>query len=648
MFAAFNVETRYPSWESMGEYFEIWLRKAGLGAVVVLLIWLLWFVLKAALRDGRWVPYGLTGRLDSTGETNNWRVRLFWMMLAVTAVSILGGIVAYLLYMARTDQFLDLFELPDSRNPYHSARNLSDYVINGFAALALLTLSLEFLFDVFRFSPRRLVAIARFSIKEAVRRKVLWSFLLLGLMVLFASWFITTEKKDDQWRQYVNLVFFVVSAMVLVMSGILACFSLPTDIKQQTIYTVVTKPVQKLEIVLGRIIGIVLLMTLVLAVAGGVSLVYVARGVDPEVRRHASRARGVEFGKLRFFELDQNGMMAERPRFDNIGREWEYFSYLRGASTQEAVWFYPDIGRKIADRDRVRVECTFDIFRTSKGGADRFAQGVSAQFWFINRAKWRGNYAELRDAVDPVTRQPLTPEEKARKFGYYELPQPIIVFDEGEPSTFTFPAAVMADSPPGAVLEIHLSCRSPNQYLGTADKNLFLLVAERNWVANYFKGLSGVWFYMLMITTIGVVLSTYLNAPVSLMLTVLLILAGQPRVLDFINEQALPDDPLNRPGGSTAESFYRLVEKRNQVVDLGDSAMVKAVRRLDNFLFRPFIRLVHSVLPDVAIYDRSIYVAEGFDIPPPELAATFMHLILYLFPFLLLGYYLLTGREIAN
>jgi len=648
LFAAFNVETKYPSWDLMGEYFEIWLRKAGIGAVVVLFIWLLWFILKAALRDGRWVPYGLTGRLDTTGETNNWRVRLFWVMLGITGLAIVGGVVAYLSYMARTDSFLDLFETPDSRNPAHATRTLTDHLINAFCALALITLALEFLLDLFRFSPRRLVAIARFSIKEAVRRKVLWSFLLLGVMVLFASWFITAEKAQTQWRQYVNLVYFVISSMVLIMAGILACFSLPTDIKQQTIYTVVTKPVQKLEIVLGRIIGIVLLMTLILAVAGAVSLVYVARGVDPEVMRSASRARGVEFGKLRFFELDQSGQMIERGRFDNIGREWEYFSYLRGASTQEAVWFFPELAKKIEGKDKVRVECTFDIFRTSKGGADRFAQGVSAQFWCINRAKWKGNYNEYRDAVDSVTRLPLTPEEKARRFGYYELPQPITVFDEGEPSTFTFPSSIMADGPDNAMLEIHLSCRSPNQYLGTADKNLFLLVAEKNWVMNYFKGLSGIWFYMVLITTIGVVLSTYLNAPVSLMLTILLILAGQPRILEFINEQALPEDTINRPGGSTAESFLRLVEKRNLVVDLGDSSLVRAMKRIDSFFFRPVLRLVHSMLPDVAIYDRSIYVAEGFDIPPSELAATSLHLVLYLFPFLLLGYYLLTGREIAN
>jgi hypothetical protein len=242
---------------------------------------------------------------------------------------------------------------------------------------------------------------------------------------------------------------------------------------------------------------------------------------------------------------------------------------------------------------------------------------------------------------------PLTPEEKAEKFGFYELPQPATVFDEGEPTVVSFPGRIMADTE-NATLEIHLSCRSPNQYLGTAAKNLFILVAEKNWVVNYFKGLTGVWFYMVMITTIGVVLSTYLNAPVSLMLTVVLILLGQPRVLGYINEQSEPVDSINRPGGSTFEAALRLVERRNMVVPLAPTGMVKTAQLLDNYVSRYVFKFLAAILPDVAIFDRTIYVAEGFDIPPNELGATAVHLFLYLFPFLLLGYYLLTGREIAN
>ena len=57
-------------------------------------------------------------------------------------------------------------------------------------------------------------------------------------------------------------------------------FSLPNDIKNQTIYTVVTKPVRPGEIVLGRMLGFVLIGTLILAVMGMLSYFFVWRGLS--------------------------------------------------------------------------------------------------------------------------------------------------------------------------------------------------------------------------------------------------------------------------------------------------------------------------------------------------------------------------------
>ncbi|HQR05775.1 MAG TPA: hypothetical protein PLN21_03080 [Gemmatales bacterium] len=644
MFAAFNVETNFPDLQRMWEYGELWLRKAGIGSVIILFIWGLWFILKAALRDGKWVPYGITGRLDSEGSGNNWRARVFWILLGLTGISFAVGLAYFFYQLFVTGDFFDPFDIVKKDNT--PVTLITHAIINFFCGLALLTLSIEFLFDVFRFSPRRLVAIARFSIKEAIRRKVLWVFLILGVVILFASWFITTDKKADQWQQYINLVFYVVTTMVLVTTGILACFSLPTDIKQQTIFTVVTKPVQKLEIMLGRILGLVFLMTLILFIAASISLIYVARGVDPEVAK-TIRARNVANGALRFREIDEQGktIFAERGR-SSIGRVWEYFQYLAGGTSQEAIWFFPNLPAEIARQDKVLVESTFDIFRTSKGG-DKVEEGVPVQFYFVNSKKWNNKFEEYRNARDPKTGLPLTPDEKARKFGYYELPKPARVYDEGEPTRVSFPGSIMADSPPGAVLEVHINCRASSQYLGVAERNLYLLLQEGNWVWNFYKGMIGVWFFMILVVILGTVLSTYLNAPISLLVTILIIILGQPAILKYIDEQAQPDDPVNRPGGRVFESAYRLANKENMVTQLQDSTATRAVVALDSST-RYFFKLIHAALPDVDIYDRKLFVAEGFSIPMNEMIAAFLRLVMYSFPLLLLGYFLLSGREIAN
>ena len=50
------------------------------------------------------------------------------------------------------------------------------------------------------------------------------------------------------------------------VASILGAFNIPNDIKNQSIHTIVTKPVEKLEIVLGRFLGFAMLLTIGLAV----------------------------------------------------------------------------------------------------------------------------------------------------------------------------------------------------------------------------------------------------------------------------------------------------------------------------------------------------------------------------------------------
>ena len=53
------------------------------------------------------------------------------------------------------------------------------------------------------------------------------------------------------------------------------------EVRNQSIHTIVTKPVERFEIVLGRFLGYGILLTCGLALLTALSLVYVERGVRP-------------------------------------------------------------------------------------------------------------------------------------------------------------------------------------------------------------------------------------------------------------------------------------------------------------------------------------------------------------------------------
>ena len=98
-------------------------------------------------------------------------------------------------------------------------------------------------------------------------------------------------------RLYVGTLSLLCSVLLTVMVTILTPLSLPTDIQQQTIYTVVSKPVRRLELIWGRMIGYMALVTVLVVVFGGISLFYLWRTVGSD--DHGDRAAGDEGARTR-------------------------------------------------------------------------------------------------------------------------------------------------------------------------------------------------------------------------------------------------------------------------------------------------------------------------------------------------------------
>ena len=102
------------------------------------------------------------------------------------------------------------------------------------------------LFDFLAFSPRRILALARLAVQESLRRHVWIALVIFGLILLFAGWFLDANS-NDPIALYLSFVLTATTYLVLLVALFLSAFSLPTDIKNHTIYTVVTKPVRPVK-----------------------------------------------------------------------------------------------------------------------------------------------------------------------------------------------------------------------------------------------------------------------------------------------------------------------------------------------------------------------------------------------------------------
>ncbi len=138
----------------------------------------------------------------------------------------------------------------------------------------------QFLPDWFTTSPRRVWAIAKVAIQEALRRKVLMvAMIIFFLAILIGGWFLDANSKRPH-EIYISFLYWGTQLLVLMLGLMVSSFSIPQDIKNRTIFTVSTKPVRSSEIVMGRVLGFVIVGTFLLAIIWVVSYFFVERSLS--------------------------------------------------------------------------------------------------------------------------------------------------------------------------------------------------------------------------------------------------------------------------------------------------------------------------------------------------------------------------------
>jgi hypothetical protein len=133
--------------------------------------------------------------------------------------------------------------------------------------------------DIFTMSPRRIRALAWLAVKDSIRRKIVVVFAVFIILLSFAGWFLDPGN-DHPLRLYITFVMSATNFLVLLLVLFLSVFSLPTDLKNKTLHTVVTKPVRPSEVVMGRIIGFSAIGTFFLVAMGLVCYLFVTRGLN--------------------------------------------------------------------------------------------------------------------------------------------------------------------------------------------------------------------------------------------------------------------------------------------------------------------------------------------------------------------------------
>jgi ABC-type transport system involved in multi-copper enzyme maturation permease subunit len=136
------------------------------------------------------------------------------------------------------------------------------------AAIVVLGLAIFGIPDLLRFSVKRIWAISSVCYQESIRRRVLWiiPLAIVGLVVVVQLQQPIDEQ--DAIRQTTKFCLFATGMVVVISTIILACTNLPREIENRVIFTVVSKPTTRLEIVLGKITGFARVSATILLIMG--------------------------------------------------------------------------------------------------------------------------------------------------------------------------------------------------------------------------------------------------------------------------------------------------------------------------------------------------------------------------------------------
>ena len=532
--------------------------------------------------------------------------------------------------------------------------------------VALIGFGGPFVLDLFRLRWRRIYALAKLSFKEAVRRRVVWVFLVILIVYLFpARWFFT-EKPEDELKSIIGVTTRGMNVLLIAVGLLLAAFSIPSDIKNLTIHTIVTKPVERFEIVLGRFFGYLGLVTAALLVMTGFGLILINAGnVSEEAAAESMRARVPRYGDMTFTSRKQ----AEFEGVD-VGREYGYRKFIAGGSSQRANWNFTSVPDQFRTERVVPLEFAFDIYRTTKG-----TEGTGLQVTFelvthqwdpnkrIPDPKNPGSQIRMedgytRDSQGLTNVGPNDPNwdkvnDLARAYGRYvvknwqvfdyhtsAIPVPGGLFENALSGTPSPDGPIQAAGKPTRRLQVQVRCETPSQFIGVARYDLYFLEGEGSFSLNYFKGAVGLWYRLVIALAIAVAVSTYFAGVLSFLIALFLFIAGFFR--EFIQDLALGTNT----GGGPLESLARLVTNTTPTGDLDPTAGVKAIQGVDT-VFRWGLRRVMNVIPDVDRYGFSEFVAEGFSISPEFMLINLVTLVAYVLPWLVAAYYLMKAREIA-
>lgn len=142
------------------------------------------------------------------------------------------------------------------------------------------------------FSFGRIFAIANNTLLELVRLKVFYFLLIFALIIIGSSAFMYQFSFQEQFQVLKDVSLGAMSIFSWLLAVLATAMLLPNDIEDRTLYTILAKPVPRLEYLIGKIVGVCVLLLVLILIMTGLFLVVLYFRQQSAIAIEVSRAGG--------------------------------------------------------------------------------------------------------------------------------------------------------------------------------------------------------------------------------------------------------------------------------------------------------------------------------------------------------------------
>lgn len=332
---------------------------------------------------------------------------------------------------------------------------------------------------------RQILIIAKQTFKEAVRNKILFIFIFLGLITICCSFFIPVVGNGKERIKIVeSMCFRSINFFGILAAILLSASSIPNDIDNKVLCTVSTKPVQRTNIILGKIIGFVYIIGVLLLIMGGVSYTII---------RFAAAKYGV----------DGSNVLLTREKLDSYDlqitgkttRKTGNIYWIGGGGKGVSVWKFKGLTSSSEKQDNLEIKANF-LIESKKRSTGKIPLNIKV--------------------ITPYSEKILT------KITEISHNKPVILRLDGQSLNGS------------KELTIYVSPQNSDDYIGVGEDSIKVFSGEKSFGYNYIKGLAIFLSQFLLMVIIAVSGSTFLSLPVNILFCLFVFFCGN--IIDFMRD----------------------------------------------------------------------------------------------------------------